>query len=209
MFVSVVSIGNSGGIEMNLQKINPWNRLDHEYDVKSSGGEMPIKQNVGGKSLGMLPSQNSLLWFYRDIAKMYDDFFDTFDIPKLYTSFPINQFMEHNLSNLYGSNIDMSGDEKTYQITLDVPGLSKSDITIEVSGDMMTIKGEREEESESGGKQFSWAERSYGSFRRTLSLPEDADIDDIKANLNEGVLKLEIPRNETERPDVKHISISS
>jgi HSP20 family protein len=52
-------------------------------------------------------------------------------------------------------------------------------------------------------------ERSYGSFQRTLALPDDANADEIRANLDKGVLKLEIPRRATAEEDVKRISISS
>ena len=73
----------------------------------------------------------------------------------------------------------------------------------------MLIKGEKEERSEDKDKHYYHVERSYGSFQRTLALPEDAIADEIKANLDKGVLKLEIPRREPANQEVKRISINS
>ena len=112
-------------------------------------------------------------------------------------------------SGIYRPQVDVSGDEKQYEITLDVPGLSEGDLAIEVKGDVLTVRGEKEEKHEQKDKQFYRVERSYGSFLRTLSLPGDANADDILARLKDGVLTLTIPRNPSEQADVKRISISS
>ncbi|UVW36324.1 Hsp20/alpha crystallin family protein [SAR92 clade bacterium H455] len=111
--------------------------------------------------------------------------------------------------DIYRPQVDISGDDKQYEIVLDAPGLSEEDLAIEVKDDVLTIKGEKEEKHEQGDKQFYRVERSYGSFQRTLSLPVDATTDGIKAKLTDGVLRLRIPRSQPQQSNVKHIAISS
>lgn len=194
---------------MNLQKINSWNWLKHEYDVVSEEDKSSTTHNTCKNPPGVEYRQKPLLLLYHEMDKLFDTLFNTFDMPPLHPCLPIHRFIDGKISNVYRPNIDISGDEETYQITLDVPGFSESELFIEVKGDVMTINGEKEAKSESKNMQFYRIERNYGSFQRTLSLPDDANVDDIKANLKDGVLKLQIPRCEIERKDVKRISITS
>ena len=87
--------------------------------------------------------------------------------------------------------------------------MSESDLTIEVKNDVLTIGGHKEDKTEKRDKHYYRVERSSGSFQRTLSLPDDANAEEISADLKNGVLKLSIPRREAAREDVKKISISS
>ncbi len=87
--------------------------------------------------------------------------------------------------------------------------MSESDLSIEVKDDMLVIKGQKEAHSENKDKQFYRVERSYGSFQRTLSLPDDANADEINAELDKGVLRLQIPRRESvNKATAKQIPIS-
>jgi HSP20 family protein len=78
-------------------------------------------------------------------------------------------------------------------VRADLPGLKKDDVKVEVTEDAVTIEGERrhEHETERGGVYRS--ERSYGSFRRTIPLPEGAIVDQAKANFKDGVLEITMP----------------
>ena len=194
---------------MNLQKLNPWNWFKHEENDLANDSEIPISRNVSKERAVAETDQNPILKLHREIDQLFDNVFSGFGIPSLRKHFPVRNHMNSDFPNFYRPNIDVSGDEKKYEIDLDVPGLSEPDLSIEVKGDVLLIKGEKEDKKESDDKKYYRMERSYGAFQRTLSLPEDADADAIKANLKDGVLKLEVPRRETEKQDVKHISISS
>jgi HSP20 family protein len=87
--------------------------------------------------------------------------------------------------------------------------LAESDLSLEVKDDVLTIKGQKEAHSKDKDKHYYRVERSYGSFQRTLALPDDAIGDEIKANLDKVVLRLEIPRRETANQQVKRISINA
>lgn len=98
--------------------------------------------------------------------------------------------------------------EKNYQITLQVPGMEVENLSIEVQGDSLLVRGEKHESKENKDKEFYRVERSYGTFQRTLALPNDANVDEIKANLIDGVLILTIPRKQVESKKVKRIAIN-
>jgi len=101
------------------------------------------------------------------------------------------------LTPFQGGNLpacDLEETDSHYLVCLDVPGMSKDDINVEISGNQLRISGERK--SESGGKRKGYFERSYGSFERSLTLPSDVSGDNIEANYRSGVLELAIPKKE-------------
>ena len=103
--------------------------------------------------------------------------------------------------------MDIGANDKEYTITVEVPGVSEKDVQVEVSNNIMTIKGEKKQEKEEKDKDFYRIERSYGSFQRVLSLPEDADQTDIKATFKNGILKVRMPRRTLPATEVKQIDV--
>jgi HSP20 family protein len=101
---------------------------------------------------------------------------------------------------------DVKETKDAYTVRADLPGVRDSDIDLSVTGNVVTISGRREQEQREEGDQFFAVERSYGTFMRTLTLPEGANLDDVKAELKDGVLTLVIPK----RPEVqpRRINIS-
>lgn len=191
---------------MNLEKLKPWNWFKHEDPQKQSQSQVPLTRNEAES----LPTRlggghGSLMRLHSELDRLFDDVFNAFGIPPLRST----NGRGDTLPNGFVPQVDVSGDEKKYEITLDVPGLSESDISINVSGDILTISGQKEEKAESKDKHFYRIERSYGSFQRTLSLPDDVQANEIQASLKNGVLRLEIPRREGVKKDSKTIPISS
>ena len=78
-------------------------------------------------------------------------------------------------------------------IRADLPGLSKDDIHVEIASDMITIKGERRQEHEERGEDYFHSERSYGSFFRSIPLPESVQSDKAEATFRNGVLEITVP----------------
>ena len=193
---------------MNLEKLNPWNWFKHEGVEQVGQKQIPVARSEVN-NLAPMASADSLLRLHSEMDKLFDNVFNSFGMPALRSAFPNQRLSAGFPSGDFMPQVDIAGDEKQYDITLDVPGLSESDLSIDVKGDLLVIKGQKEEKSESKDKQFYRAERSYGSFQRTLSLPDDAVTEEIKANLKDGVLKLEIPRREVADKDIKRINISS
>lgn len=84
---------------------------------------------------------------------------------------------------------------------VDLPGVKKEDVSVEVADGQLMLSGERKQESEEKNDGFYRAEREYGSFYRAVPLPEGVKIDDVKATFSNGVLEVSVPL--PPRPEVK------
>jgi HSP20 family protein len=192
---------------MNLQKLNPWNWFSHEDEERNQLQQVPVTRRDLPYSSHSLSQTNPLLRMHQEMDRLFDEAFSRFGFPSTFTR--PESLMDSSLETLYRPSLDIAGTNSGYQISLDVPGMNQADITIEISGDRLILKGQKEEKSENKDRQFYRVERNYGAFQRTLSLPDDANVDDITAKLENGVLKLEIPRVETASRNIKRIEISS
>jgi HSP20 family protein len=103
--------------------------------------------------------------------------------------------------------VDVAGSEKEYVITAELPGMDQDDIQIELKGDSLILRGEKKQEQESEEKGYYRMERRYGAFQRVLSLPDDADADQIKARYLNGVVRITLPRKEVQSGQTKRIPL--
>jgi HSP20 family protein len=102
-------------------------------------------------------------------------------------------------------NFDVRETKDAYLVEADLPGVKEENVEISLTGNVLQISGRREDERKEEGDQWFVVERSHGQFARSFSLPEGADPDQVKADLKNGVLRIQIPK----RPEVqpKRISI--
>jgi len=91
-------------------------------------------------------------------------------------------------------------------ITAELPGLEAKDVDVAISGDMLTIKGEKKQEKEEKDEYHHMVERTYGAFSRMVRLPAPVAADQIKATFKNGVLTVTLPK--TEEAKQKAISVS-
>ncbi len=96
--------------------------------------------------------------------------------------------------------------DKEYTITMEVPGVEEENVNLELANRTLTIRGDKKKETTEENKNFHCIERSYGSFQRVLSLPNDAEEDGIEATFKNGVLTITLPRNLLTK-DVRKINI--
>jgi HSP20 family protein len=96
-----------------------------------------------------------------------------------------------------------------FELRLDLPGLSENDVNIELEDDLLTISGERKSEHQEKKAGYYRVERSYGSFTRSLKLPEGVDPDAVKATFDRGVLEVRIPKPEERKPRKVAISVGA
>lgn len=98
--------------------------------------------------------------------------------------------------NSFAPSIDISETEKQYVIDVEVPGMNKKDINLNVENNTLTISGERKFEKEEDNKQYHRVETHYGSFSRSFTLPENADYDSINASYKNGILTITVDKSE-------------
>jgi HSP20 family protein len=96
--------------------------------------------------------------------------------------------------------VDLFEREDTLVLKADLPGLGEDDVQIEVHDNALTISGERRAEFEDKQQGYYRVERAFGSFARSLSLPEGVDADKIRASFDNGVLEVTIPKPEKTQP---------
>lgn len=104
-------------------------------------------------------------------------------------------------------SVDVEESDKEYAFSLELPGLQKGDIHVEVQEGVLTIRGERKAEKEEKGRNFLRQEQHYGAFRRCFTLPRDAVAESVKASYKEGVLKVCVPRSEKAKPKAVDVSV--
>lgn len=121
----------------------------------------------------------------------------------------VNKLFDDSLSKRKGNKkelgfwepaIDVIETKDDYRIKAEFPGIPKEDIEISISGDVLTIKGEKKKDEEIKDANYYRRERVYGLYQRQLVLPKDVDTEKIKANYKDGVLELIIPKGEESKP---------
>jgi HSP20 family protein len=103
--------------------------------------------------------------------------------------------------------MDLVETEEAFVLTADLPGLSESDVKIEVEGNVLTVSGERTSEHEDRKTGYYRVERSYGSFRRSLTLPDGVDPGVVKATFDKGVLEVTVPKPAQQAPRKVQIAV--
>jgi HSP20 family protein len=96
--------------------------------------------------------------------------------------------------------VDVKETDTEIVVKAEVPGMEAKDINISVTGDVLTMKGEKKSEREEKEENYHLLERSYGSFSRSLVLPAAVDVDKIEAKYDKGVLTITCPKKEEVKP---------
>jgi HSP20 family protein len=99
-------------------------------------------------------------------------------------------------------------DDKRVVVRLEVPGLDKQDLSIEVHDDTLVLSGEKRFERESSEGRWRVMQCAYGTFRRTVQLPSAIAAERSKATYHNGVLRVELPKVEIKKPKVKRIPVA-
>ncbi|MBN1107507.1 MAG: Hsp20/alpha crystallin family protein [Bacteroidales bacterium] len=105
--------------------------------------------------------------------------------------------------------VNIKENEKNFVLELAVPGMNKKDLKIDVNEDVLTISSETKDETTESGDGYMRKEFSYSSFCRSFYIPENVDKEKIGASYKDGVLSVELPKNEEEKSKItKQIKIS-
>ncbi|WP_394832151.1 Hsp20/alpha crystallin family protein [Pendulispora rubella] len=110
----------------------------------------------------------------------------------------------------FSPSIDVFSDDERALFVVDVPGVKREDLDITVEGRVLTIKGSRKFNGPAQGKNAQVVlGRSYGSFSRAYTLPEDLDATNLTAELSDGVLSIRIPKLEAAKPRRIQVSVAT
>ncbi|KAK8581253.1 hypothetical protein V6N13_144289 [Hibiscus sabdariffa] len=184
-------------------------------DKDSDDQQKQVSVSDGEKKFRLFPRRRNLL-NWRNKQNDY--------APPLYEFFPSglgNALMQatENMNRLFDtldlmpsqSMARVKEQDDCYKLRYEMPGLTKEDVKITVDDGVLNIKGEHkveEEEEEEGWDYERWSARSYGYYNTSLVLPDDAKVDDIKAELKDGVLSITVPKTEESKKDVKQVEIN-
>ena len=100
----------------------------------------------------------------------------------------------------FGAAFDVKENKEGYLFKADVPGIKEKDVEVTITGNRLTVHGHRESEKEEKNDAYYMCERSYGSFTRTFTLPDAADMNKVHAELKDGVLTVFLPRRAESQP---------
>ncbi|MBH5397089.1 Hsp20/alpha crystallin family protein [Bradyrhizobium sp. CNPSo 4010] len=153
-----------------------------------------IPRNSGSRDLSTHRSEaNPFLALHREMNRLFDDAFRTFDV----TPFG---------SQAIGwPNLELNETENEVNVIAELPGLEEKDVNVELRGGVLTISGEKRSETEDKERRFS--ERYYGRFERSVPV-DDVDQDKVEASFKNGVLTVTLPKLPTAQHKVKRIAIS-
>ena len=104
--------------------------------------------------------------------------------------------------------VDVQETDKEYLIKAELPEVKKDDVKVEMLDGVLTIEGERKQESEEKGKKFHRVERSYGKFVRQFTLPTEIDATRIQAEFKDGVLNVHLPKTAQAKPKAIEVKVA-
>jgi len=140
-----------------------------------------------------MPSRSLSPWSGRrfpasDLISQFEEFINEFD--RGLSPFSSRQGFD------FSPALDLEEKDNNYIVTVDLPGMKKSDIKVDLNDNILTISGERTRETKGEGK---YTERMYGKFQRTFALPTQVNADKIDARFEDGVLRITLPKAEGAR----------
>jgi HSP20 family protein len=143
-----------------------------------------------------------------EMDRLFDRFTMGFGIPPLRRMFDTAPgFHAETSFTLPTPSVDIAEEAADYKLTAELPGMSEKDIELVVSGNTLTLKGEKKGEAERKEKNYTLSERTYGSFRRSFYLPEGIDREKIDATFAKGVLTVTLPKTAAAAGEQKKIKV--
>lgn len=126
------------------------------------------------------------LSLHREMNRLFDDVLrGSFGVPVQSGEQGRGMMMPH---------MDVSETENEVRICAELPGVSEKDVDVSLSGDVLTIRGEKKLERKDDTENYHFVERSYGTFQRSLRLPYAVDPDQVQASFENGVLTVTLPK---------------
>jgi HSP20 family protein len=168
---------------MPISDLLPWNREKEKYALQKRDEFDPLDMQ-------------------REMNQMIETFFEA-----PFTPAHMRRWLDEDTS--FTPRVDVSESETEISIRADLPGMEEKDIHLTVESNTLTISGEKQMEKEEKERTFHRVERRFGSFTRTIGLPESMDYERIHASFKNGVLTVKIPKPESTVTQRKRIPIKA
>lgn len=192
-------------------------QAEGEEHVPAPAPEQPRTVAQHRSTIELMPSFGRMNQMFREMEREMAEMSRAFGMPSLMPTWSSAMFdlpaAAADLPAMTAKSlaVDVKDTDKELQIVADVPGMTKGDIKVQVSPDrVLTISGERKSEHREGSEQEGnlRIERTHGTFMRRFRLPEAVDVEGIKANVKDGVLKLTVPKTEAAQPKQIDVQVS-
>ena len=167
---------------------------------------------VDVKKAAPVPANAPDSWrsFRTEMDRLFDRFAGGWGMPSLRRMFESEPALRYESTfTMPSPAMDVSEDDAGYKITAELPGMSEKDVEVVMSGDTVTLKGEKREEKEQKDKNFYLSERSYGSFQRSFYIPDGVDRDKVAADFSKGVLTVTMPKTAKAVEQQKKIEVKA
>ena len=143
----------------------------------------------------------------REVDRMFEDFaVNPFRWPLRRPAFDIEPFWQPE-SWVAAPPINLVERDNAFELTADLPGLDEKNIELKLANGILTISGQKEEDKEEKREDFHMRERRFGSFQRSLRVPDAVDADKIEAHFKKGVLTVRLPKTPEAQKAVKKIEV--
>lgn len=156
---------------------------------------MDIKDLLPWGRKGAWSLDDSFSSLQKEMNRVFDDFTRGMDV--------------RGRLDRFEPKINVSESEKSIKVTAELPGMDEKDVEVSLNDYALTIKGEKKWEKEEKNDDHHLVERSYGSFRRVIPLPQGVESSGIQATFKQGVLTVEIPKSAKVQESVKKIEVKS
>jgi HSP20 family protein len=156
------------------------------------------KRNVPVQSVSESESERAVPALQDTVSRVINDFFGGGVFGRDWPIAPHGEFLPP---------LDASETDECIQISLELPGLDAKDVDVSLADDMLTIKGQKSEESERDDDGTHWTERRFGSFQRVVPLPCEVEPDSATASFKRGVLEIELHKSEVARTRSRGVRI--
>ena len=143
----------------------------------------------------------------REVDRLFEDFtLNPFRLPLRRPAFDIEPFWQPD-SWVAMPAMDLVERHEAFEMTAELPGLDEKNIEVNVANGVLTVKGQKEEDKVEKKEDFHLRERRFGSFSRSVRVPDTVDADKIEASFKNGVLKVTLPKRPEAQKPVKKIEV--
>jgi len=173
--------------------------------MAQTASKVPVTQEKASVTSPSLQPWQPLESLHREIDRLFDEFGRGWPSVgrSLFAAEPLWQ------RGLAVPAVDVTEDEKAYEVTAELPGMDEKNIEVKVSDGSLTIKGEKKEEKEEKKKDYYLHERHFGSFQRSFALPKGVDANKIEAAFKKGILTVTLPKSAEAQKSQKKIEVKA